>query len=59
MIESGFPDVVFAPWYAMYAPAGTPPAIVNRLNSEVEKILALPEVKAKHGLPFASAGQGG
>ena len=34
-------------WQAMYAPAGTPPAIVARLNGEIEKILAQPDVKAK------------
>jgi tripartite-type tricarboxylate transporter receptor subunit TctC len=34
-------------WYAMFAPAGTPQAIVNRLNNELVKVLAMPDVKAK------------
>jgi len=32
-------------WAALFAPAGTPPAIVNRLNAEVRKILADPKIK--------------
>ena len=36
-----------ASWQALYAPAGTPPAIVQRLNAEVEKIIAMPDMKAK------------
>ncbi|MBN8508237.1 MAG: tripartite tricarboxylate transporter substrate binding protein [Burkholderiales bacterium] len=47
MQEAGIAGFDVASWQALYAPAGTPPAIVNRLNAEVEKILALPEVKAK------------
>ncbi len=31
-------------WYALLAPAGTPPAIVNRLNTELKKILGSPDV---------------
>ena len=33
----------------MFAPAGTPPAIVKRLNTEIVKILELPEVREKLG----------
>ncbi|MET0207747.1 MAG: tripartite tricarboxylate transporter substrate binding protein [Burkholderiaceae bacterium] len=47
MAEAGVPDFVIDTWYALYAPAGTPQAIVNRLNVEVVKILKLPEV-AEH-----------
>ncbi len=45
--ESGYPgfDVQFA--YALMAPAGTPDAIVQQLNSEVRKALALPDVQEK------------
>jgi tripartite-type tricarboxylate transporter receptor subunit TctC len=45
--EAGVPGFDVASWQALYAPAGTPPAIVQRLNAEVEKILAQPDVKAK------------
>jgi tripartite-type tricarboxylate transporter receptor subunit TctC len=47
MQEAGIAGFDVASWQALYAPAGTPPAIVNRLNAEVEKILAMPDVKSK------------
>lgn len=34
-------------WYGLFAPAGTPPEVVARLNSEVTKILRTPEFSAK------------
>ena len=34
-------------WVAMFAPAGTPPDIVNRLSTEVRRALAKPEVREK------------
>lgn len=34
-------------WNGLYAPRGTPPAVVQRLNTEVAKILALPEVRQR------------
>jgi len=40
-------------WYGMYAPAGTPPELVGRLNAEVNRLLTSPELKAvfeKQGL---------
>jgi tripartite-type tricarboxylate transporter receptor subunit TctC len=33
----------------VFAPAGTPPAIVKRLNAEIVKILGTPEVREKLG----------
>ena len=33
-------------WFGLLAPAGTPPAIVNRLNVETAKVLANPEVRS-------------
>ena len=45
-------------WAALFAPTGTPPEIINRLNAEVRKILADPQAKeqlAKVGFePLAS-----
>ena len=32
-------------WWGILAPAGTPPAVVNRLNAEVNKIQATAEMK--------------
>lgn len=34
-----------ASWYGMFAPAGTPPAIVNAINAEVHRVLQLPEMR--------------
>jgi tripartite-type tricarboxylate transporter receptor subunit TctC len=45
--ESGLPGYEAAIWYGMLAPAGTPPAVVARLNAELQKALAAPELRAK------------
>jgi tripartite-type tricarboxylate transporter receptor subunit TctC len=47
MQEAGVPGFDVASWQAFYAPAGTPPAIVARLNAELQKIIATPEMKAR------------
>jgi tripartite-type tricarboxylate transporter receptor subunit TctC len=39
------PGYDFEAWWGLLAPAGTPPAIVARLNAEVNKVLATPEFK--------------
>ncbi|GAA4333090.1 tripartite tricarboxylate transporter substrate binding protein [Variovorax defluvii] len=44
MAEAGFPPVVLDTWYALFAPAGTPKPVVERLNQEVVKILQEPAV---------------
>ena len=45
--ESGVPDYDLSGWIALFAPAGTPKAIVERLNAEVTKVLQLPEIRAR------------
>ncbi|HET9043748.1 MAG TPA: tripartite tricarboxylate transporter substrate binding protein [Burkholderiales bacterium] len=45
MAESGVSGYEIAPWFAAYAPAGTPPAVVNKLQAEMARILGLPEVR--------------
>lgn len=45
--ESGFPGFDDYTWFSFFAPAGTPSAIVTKLNQEVTRILQLPEVKAR------------
>ena len=45
--ESGLPDIQAAPWFAVMAPAGTPPAIVQRLNQALDAVLKEPEVREK------------
>lgn len=46
MVEAGFREVQVVTWAALFAPAGTPPAIVERLNAEVGKSLVRPETQA-------------
>ncbi|AGW92674.1 MULTISPECIES: Bug family tripartite tricarboxylate transporter substrate binding protein [Cupriavidus] len=43
--ESGVTGYEATSWFALYATAGTPQPIIDRLNAEVVKILAMPEVK--------------
>lgn len=45
--ESGLPGYEASIWYGLLAPAGTPPAIVARLNAELHKAMAHPDVKQK------------
>jgi len=45
--EQGLPSVVGYGWYGMLAPAGTPAAIVARLNAEINAAVADPEVRRK------------
>jgi len=47
MIESGFKDFESASWFGILAPAGTPTAIVTRLNSEIGTLLRRPEVRER------------
>jgi tripartite-type tricarboxylate transporter receptor subunit TctC len=43
--EAGVPGYEATIWIGLVAPKGTPPAIVNRLNAEITKIVSRPEVK--------------
>ena len=45
--ESGLPGFSFNSWFALYAPAGTPKAAINRMSDEVRKALADPGVREK------------
>jgi len=43
-VEAGFPDLVTTLWNGLFAPAGTPEAIVNALHGHVVRILRDPDV---------------
>ncbi|MEF7614426.1 tripartite tricarboxylate transporter substrate binding protein [Aquincola sp. MAHUQ-54] len=45
--EAGVAGFDVASWQALWMPAGTPPAIVGKLNAELQKIIAQPETKAR------------
>jgi tripartite-type tricarboxylate transporter receptor subunit TctC len=47
MDEQGFPGFDVTTWWGMFAPAGTPAAVVARLNRETVKIMARPEIREK------------
>ena len=45
--ESGLPGYEVTQWYGMQAPAGTPKDVITRINGEVGKILAMPDIVEK------------
>ncbi len=45
--ESGVPGFEMTGWYAMFAPAGTPRAVVNQINADVNHILQQPDVRER------------
>jgi len=46
MAESGYPDVEAVAWHGIFVPTGTPQAIVDRLNLEIVRALADPEIRS-------------
>ena len=51
LAESGVPGYDAAGWFGILAPAGTPPAVLTRLNAEITAVLRLPEIRER----FAAA----
>ena len=51
LAESGLPGFEVGSWQGVFAPAGTPPEIVKRLNAEIVKIINMPDVREKLGRP--------
>ena len=47
MVEAGMKGFEMTNWYGVMAPAKTPRDIVTRLNTEINKIMAMPDAKAK------------
>jgi tripartite-type tricarboxylate transporter receptor subunit TctC len=47
LAEAGVPGYAFETWLGVFAPAGTAPSIVARVNGEIRKILALDEVRER------------
>ncbi len=46
-IAEFYPDLVMVQWYGLFAPAGTPEPVLSRLRAEVQKALALADVREK------------
>lgn len=45
--EAGFPKANLMSVFGVFAPAGTPEAVLGRLNAEINKALALPDLRAR------------
>lgn len=62
MKEAGFPEFEVTNWYGIFVPKGTPAPLVERLNTELNKVLSSPDTRGKlaamgsdsvHGSPEA------
>ena len=58
LAESGLPGFEVANWFAMLAPAGTPAAAVSRLNTEINAVLRIVEMRERL-LKLGFEGSGG
>ncbi len=47
MAEAGLQGVEMSAWYGIYMPASTPKAVIDRVNAEVNKVIAMPETQAR------------
>ncbi len=45
-VEAGLPEYQVATWYGLWAPKGTPAAVIEKMSAVLKKALASPEVKA-------------
>jgi tripartite-type tricarboxylate transporter receptor subunit TctC len=55
--ESGLPGFQSVVWFGLLGPAGTPKAVVDRMNAEMNKSLGLPDIQARFAqLGFEPAG---
>ncbi|HXR57783.1 MAG TPA: tripartite tricarboxylate transporter substrate binding protein [Burkholderiales bacterium] len=49
LIEQGFPGLTAYAWWGIFAPAGTPKAVIDRFHAELVKVLSLPDVRRTLG----------
>ena len=49
MVESGFPDYVVTSWYGACAPAGTPQPVLEKLHTDLTRVMNAPDVKQRLG----------
>jgi tripartite-type tricarboxylate transporter receptor subunit TctC len=56
--EQGLPGFEAVSWYALMAPAATPKAVVDRLNADIARVLAKPEMKEKFAVLGLERGSG-
>lgn len=46
IVEAGFPNLIVEAWTGVMVPAKTPPAVIGKFNDDVNRLLALEDVKA-------------
>lgn len=47
MAEAGFPQYQYDSWFGIFAPAGTPPAIVKKINEDIATVMKEPDMQAR------------
>jgi tripartite-type tricarboxylate transporter receptor subunit TctC len=47
--EAGLAGFEYAPWYGVFAPAGTPAPVLQKIHAAINKVLADPEIRDKLG----------
>jgi tripartite-type tricarboxylate transporter receptor subunit TctC len=47
LAEAALPGFEAATWFALVAPAGTPREVIQRINAEMNRAIALPDVKQR------------
>jgi tripartite-type tricarboxylate transporter receptor subunit TctC len=55
MAEAGVPGFDISTWFGLLAPAGTPPAVIDKWNTDVTKILSAPEMRERFAAQGAEA----
>jgi tripartite-type tricarboxylate transporter receptor subunit TctC len=46
--DQGYPNFEIGLWFGVWAPAGTPDAIVQKINTDINRVLQLAEVKTQY-----------
>ena len=49
MAELGYPEIDITQWFAVFAPVGTPPDVLGRLSTQLNKVLADPKTRQRLG----------
>lgn len=58
MVEAGFPNFEATTWYGLVGPGKLPPAMAQRMNEDINKVLVMPDVVEKLALYGAEDGGG-
>jgi len=49
LAEAGVTGFEYTPWYGVFAPGGTPPAVVQRIHEAINRVISDPEIRDKLG----------